>query len=54
MADGYKHMIDRANTLDELDNIIEIASSNSNITNSEYTDIYAYGLRKAQSWCCVR
>lgn len=54
MADGYMSMIDRAQTLDDLDRIVEAAANNSSITNEEYANVYAHSLRKAQSWSTVR
>ena len=50
MADGYMRLIDRANTLDDLDSIVEAAANNSNISNREYEEIYTRSLRKAQAW----
>ena len=50
MADGYMNMIDRANTLDDLDSIVEAAANNSSISNKDYEEIYTRSPRKAQSW----
>ena len=54
MADGYMSMIDRAQTLDDLDRIVEAAGNNFSITNDEYANVYAHSLQKAQSWSTIK
>lgn len=51
---GYSLLINEAETLDELDLIIETAAGDFDITNSEYADVYSHSLRKAQSWCYAK
>lgn len=46
----YFEMIENATTLDELDEIVENASFDNELTNDEYTEIYAASLNKAQTW----
>lgn len=50
---GYLRMIDEAETLNQLDMIVEAAANNFSISNTEYAEIYGYSLKKAQSWCCI-
>lgn len=42
--------IEKAQTIDELDEIVEKAAFNEELTNEEYCEIYEKALRKAQSW----
>lgn len=53
MADGYMDMICRAQTLDDLDRIVEAAANNFNITNKEYAEVYERSLQKAKSWANI-
>ena len=46
----YMNRIQKAVSLDELDSIVEQASFDDNLTNSEYEEIYAAGFSKAQTW----
>lgn len=46
----YLERIKTAESLDELDSIVEEASFDDSLTNSEYEEIYVAGLSKAQSW----
>ena len=43
----YLRKIEKAETLDELDAIIERAAYDENLTNSEYCELYAIALKKA-------
>lgn len=45
----YHESIRTAQTLDELDAIVENASFDETLTNNEYCDIYSAALNKAQS-----
>lgn len=49
MKEYYKARIDEANSLDELDYIVERAS-NELESNADYSEVYSYALAKAQSW----
>lgn len=44
----YIEKINKAETLDELDEIIEEVAFDENLTNEEYCEVYAIGLKKAQ------
>ena len=46
----YLERIQQADSLDELDSIVEEASFDDSLSNSEYEQIYAAGLSKAQAW----
>ena len=50
---GYLNLIDEAETLDQLDTIVEAAANNFYITNAEYAEVYEYSLKKVRSWSCV-
>ncbi len=46
----YLERIATADTLDELDAIVEEASNDDNLTNNEYGKIYSAAETKARSW----
>jgi hypothetical protein len=48
--DKYLNKIANAQTLDELDEIVEIAACDDSLLNNEYCDIYAEALKKAQNF----
>lgn len=50
---GYLNLINEAETLDQLDMIVEAAANNFCISNVEYAEVYEYSLKKARSWRCV-
>lgn len=43
-------VINQADSLDELDAIVETIANNEVISNAEYTQLTQKALRKAQSW----
>lgn len=48
--DKYLNKIETAQTLDELDEIVEIAAFDDSLVNDEYSEIYAEALKKAQNF----
>ncbi len=44
----YAERIDAAITMEELENIIEEAADNMNITNEDYCAVYAYCVNRAR------
>lgn len=46
----YESEINRANSLDELDAIIERLANDDSLSNKEYEALYSKALRRAQSW----
>lgn len=46
----YLERIEKAQTLNELDTIVENAAYNELLTETEYCNIYAVALKKAQSF----
>lgn len=46
----YLEKIRIAQTLDELDEIVEIAAYDDSLVNNEYCEIYAEALKKAQNF----
>lgn len=46
----FEKRINAANSLDELDDIIEELANNDVISNEQYTTLYDKALRKAQRW----
>ena len=47
---NYETMIDMAQTLDELDSIIEFIADDDVLTNDEFCDLYKMALHKAIKW----
>jgi hypothetical protein len=45
----YLEKIENAQSLEELDALIEVAAHDETISNTEYCDIYSKALTKAQS-----
>ena len=45
----YAERIDGAESMEELENIIEEAADNMNITNEDYCAVYAYCVNRARS-----
>ena len=53
MKEYFKARIDEANSLDELDYIVERAC-NELESNADYSEVYSYAIAKAQSWSPLR
>lgn len=49
MKEYFKARIDEANSLDELDYIVERACEELE-SNTDYSEVYSYAIAKAQSW----
>ncbi|MBQ2895042.1 MAG: hypothetical protein IJE92_05945 [Clostridia bacterium] len=47
--EDYLGKIKNAETLDELDFIIECAAFDENLTNSEYCELYAIAMKQSQN-----
>lgn len=48
-VEDYLGKIKNAETLDELDFIIECAAFDENLTNSEYCELYAIAMKQSQN-----
>lgn len=46
----FEKLIKNANSLDELDDIVERAANNDIISNEQYSAIYNLAMNKAKSW----
>lgn len=47
---GYLELIGMAQTLNQLDEIVETAANDELLTDCEYCDIYGASLKRAQSF----
>ena len=46
----YMEMLEKADSIDELEEIVENSSFDDNISNNEYEMIYNRAIEVAQSW----